>query len=194
MIPVDDNRDKKNLDKYDKKKSEEELIEKHIEELNNELNGGLSDEDKESIRNILKFVGSVESKSRFSKFMTHIREIVINFVSYFVIYLALYGLFNGQITLVKPYYIVLFNIVIALYQSVFKKILDITFKTGKHKVTGVIMFYILSIVILCLSLDIIPGIKFSSFIFAGLYYLIAEIIYLLIKFYISRRMIEKMLK
>ncbi len=191
---MDENRDKKSLDKDDKKKSEEELIEKHIEELDNELNGGLSDEDKESIRNILKFVGSVESKSKFSKFMTHIRDIVINFISYFVIYLALYGLFNGQITLVKPYYIVIFNIVIALYQSVFKKILDITFKTGKHKVTGVIMFYILSIVILCLSLDIIPGIKFSSFIFAGLYYLIAEIIYLLIKFYISRRMIEKMFK
>ena len=184
---VDDEEKEKNL-------SEDELIEKHIKELDEEMNGELSEDDKENIRNILKYVGQLENKSNAQIFFSHVRDVIIKILIYFLVYLAMYGIFNGIISLEKPYYIIIFNAILALYQGVFKKLLDLTFKIPKHKMLGAFLFNLISLVILYLINGMIPGIRFESVIYLGFYYIIGEVIILLGKYYLSRHLLSKVLK
>lgn len=186
--------EKDNQTNEDDDLSEDEMITKEIEKLDNELNGELTEQDKENMKKILKFLGVNKKRHKAQVFFSFFKNLFFNFLWYFLIYFALYGMFNQSIKLKNSYDILIFNIILAFYQSLFKGLLGLNNKRGLTNIFVIIIFWILSEIILNNVIEITGFINFSNWAILSLYYIVGEFIYIAIKFYISKHMINKLFK
>jgi len=185
------------MDKEEKKEvnSKENLeIEKQIEEINREVDGQLSEVDKENLRKILKLMGSKPVNNKWIRIIRHIKSVIFSLMLYLLVYFALFGVLNGVIKYSEGYQIAILVASISIYQAVFKYLLSNTFKSVKKYYAGVTCFLITSLFIITQMIELTKVITFENFGYILVFYLGGEFLVFLIKYYISKYIIEEIFR
>lgn len=181
----------------DEKKNEIEEkndIEKEIEELNKSMGGSLTEDDKNNIRKILKYIGFEKKRSKLSIFLINARNYISTYLIYILVYFAMFGMLNNNISFSYNWQILLFIVVLSLYQVIIKELLKAYIKPGFIKISSIFIFLGLSIFIVHEFLDLTKLVIFDNWFFLVLYYFGAEVIIFLVRYYISKHIVENILK
>ena len=173
---------------------EDDEIENEISNLDASVGNSLSDEEKDNIRKILRYIGIGKKRSKWSIFLTNTRNYLISYLAYVIVYFALFGMMNGVMNYKYNWQVLVFIVSLSFYQLLIKELLKAYLKPGYRQLVGFVTFIGLSIFIIHEFLDITKLLTFSNWFFFIVFYLAGELISFIFKYYISMHIVQSILR
>lgn len=155
-----------------------------------ELDPSISDEDALKMAELMT---DLEMGPKGSKVKKLFKNALFDFIVYFIIYLAFVGFFI-QAIIAKPFYsAIIYAASLAIYQTIFKIVLNkLVFKV-KNPLIIYVAFLIVTSVILVIINRYIPYFNFSNIFFVCAYYLGSEVFFMILQLAILKHKGESLL-